>query len=167
MGCTPLFFLFCPDLKQEQELAIDKDYYYYYSLRITLGAITGFVGIFLQFIADNALFHYRKVKVNKKNVLDTGIWGIVRFPNYLGEQLFWIGVALIGRGCGAPVWTCCGAVSMILLFVFVSIPMKDQRMMCREGYSTYKDSTPALLPFGWGMNFTLVMACLFILFYDF
>jgi len=47
--------------------------------------------------------------------LKTGLWGRVRHPNYLGEMLFWIGLAVIGfAGTNNP-YLFAGAAQMVIL----------------------------------------------------
>ena len=80
--------------------------------------------------------------------LATGLWKYSRHPNYFGEVLFWWG--LFGFGVAASSaywWTAAGAVSMTLLFRYISIPMMDERMMARrDGYREYADRTSGLMP---------------------
>jgi len=113
-----------------------------------VGIATGLAGIALEFIADNQLYRFRqRSDPQPRDMLDTGLWGVIRFPNYLGEMLFWWGVALCGLSAGAETWTLAGAIAMMLLFAFGSIPMKDKRMsQGRPGYIEYCARVPALLP---------------------
>ena len=44
-------------------------------------------------------------------------------------------------------WTGVGAVAMILMFVFASVPMMDERSLARRpGYADYARRTSALVP---------------------
>jgi steroid 5-alpha reductase family enzyme len=112
------------------------------------GIFVGSVGVALEYIADNQLHAFRQRPAPKPDdLLDTGIWGIIRYPNYLGELLFWWGVALCGIGAGAELWTLTGIIVMMALFAFASIPMKDKRMASRRpGYEAYRQRVPALVP---------------------
>ena len=113
------------------------------------GAVVSFVGTLFEFFADNDLAKFKR-RPNPKvsEILDTGLWGRCRHPNYLGEMLFWIGLFFIGLSFGAPLYTGIGAVSMVLLFIFASIPMKEKRMMERrpDTFKNYKSRVPLLLP---------------------
>ena len=112
------------------------------------GAAVGLSGVQLEYVADNQLHAFRQRPGRQAaDVLDTGIWGVIRYPNYLGEMLFWWGVALSGLGAGGPWWVLCGAVAMMAMFLFATIPMKDQRMLQRHpGFAAYYQRVPALLP---------------------
>ena len=67
---------------------------------MVLGMGIGCVGVAFEFVADNQLAAFRHRKdPHPEDVLDTGLWGFIRYPNYLGEMLFWWGVAVwFGRG---------------------------------------------------------------------
>jgi steroid 5-alpha reductase family enzyme len=134
-GMWPMFFMFQNSISS--------------LVLFILGAIVSFIGTLFEFFADNELAKFRR-RPNPKvsEILDTGLWSRCRHPNYLGEMLFWIGLFIIGLSFGAPLYTGVGALSMILLFVFASIPMKEKRMMQRrpDNFMSYKARVPLLLP---------------------
>ena len=77
------------------------------------------------------------------------LWAWSRHPNYFGEVLFWWGV--LGFGLAAhPAgwwWLIIGAVAMTTMFVFVSIPMMDERNCERRpGYADFMRKVPMLVP---------------------
>jgi len=81
-------------------------------------------------------------------VLDKGLWAFCRHPNYAGEMLFWLGIALIGQGYGAPWYTLGGVAAPWLMFLLITMPMKEKRMSLRyPAYAEYRQRTPLLLPF--------------------
>ncbi|MCB0477967.1 MAG: DUF1295 domain-containing protein [Crocinitomicaceae bacterium] len=113
-----------------------------------IGSLISIVGIWLELQADNELAKFRR-RPNPKteDLLDSGIWGQIRYPNYLGEMLFWLGVFVSGIAYRAPLYTGVGVVALILMFFFISIPMKDKRMASRrEGYEEYKKNVPMVIP---------------------
>ena len=118
---------------------------------VYFGVIISLLGIALEFIADNQLFAFRnRENPNTKELLDTGLWGKMRYPNYLGEMLFWIGLFVMGLSFGAPIYTGVGALAMCCLFLFISIPMKEERMMERRAnFSDYQKRVPLLIPKLW------------------
>ena len=118
---------------------------------LLLGLGVGLVGVAFELIADNQLAAFRgRTNPQPEDILDTGLWGVIRYPNYLGEMLFWWGVALCGLGAGGGWWMVLGAVSMMLLFVLASIPMKDKRMESRKpAFGEYKSRVPAIIPGLW------------------
>lgn len=121
------------------------------SVLMLLGLLIGTVGVSLEFVADNQLAEFRRrPDPQTSDLLDSGIWGVVRYPNYLGELMFWLGIAICGLGAGGAWWVAIGAVAMLGLFLFISIPMKDERMRERRvGFEDYQQRVPAFFP-RWG-----------------
>ena len=133
-GMWPLFYLF------ENSLAHQWLFY--------LGAVISLIGTGFELVADNELAAFRKrPNPAHTDLLDSGIWGRSRNPNYLGEMLFWIGVFLMGLSFDAPIYTISGCLIMVALFLFISIPMKEERMLSRRPtFPDYKERVPKLLP---------------------
>ena len=133
-GCVPLFWVFGGE-RVHPELLV-------------LGLCIGLLGTLLEHIADNQLAAFKgRESPLPGDILDTGLWGAMRYPNYLGEMLFWWGLALCGLGAGGPTWVVSGAVAMVVLFVVVSIPLKDKRMRRgRPTFEAYRARVPALFP---------------------
>ena len=100
---------------------------------------------------DNQLRDFRRrPNPGPEDILDSGLWGVVRYPNYLGEMLFWWSMALCGLGAGGSWVVCLGAVAMMLMFVLASIPMKEKRMLARRlDYPAYQQRVPLLIPRLW------------------
>lgn len=115
---------------------------------IILGNAIAFIGVLFEFFADNTLYAHRNNPNRQKGTsIRAGLWKYSRNPNYLGEMLFWIGLALIGTGAGAPLWCSLGAVGMILMFIFASIPMKEKRLQeTRTDFEQYKAEVSMLIP---------------------
>ncbi len=112
------------------------------------GLLIGSVGIALEYVADNQLHAFRqRPNPQAADLLQSGLWGVMRYPNYLGEMLFWWGVALCGVGAGGAWWVLLGALAMMVMFLFATIPMKDKHMLSRyPGFADYYARVPALLP---------------------
>lgn len=115
---------------------------------IISGVCFSILGIVLEFLADNALYAHRKnPRIEKGVTLRRGLWKHSRNPNYLGEMLFWIGLAFIGMGAGSQWWTVLGALGMVLMFLFASIPMKEARLKStRQDFDDYCKEVPRLIP---------------------
>ena len=81
--------------------------------------------------------------------LDTGLWARCRHPNYLGEIGLWVGLALFGLAAypAGWLWVGLGAIAMILMFRFASIPMMEERSLERRPeYADVMARIPMLLP---------------------
>jgi len=107
----------------------------------------GLAGTSLELVADEQM---RVFAVRKRpgDVMRDGLWRWSRHPNYLGEILFWISLWLFALAA-APAWwwTGVGALAILALFVFASIPLLDERSRERRpGFAEYAARTPALIP---------------------
>ena len=133
-GMLPLFYIFNHSLQLNWML--------YLGIGISL------LGTYLEFTADNQLAKFKsRENPQVHELLDTGIWAHSRNPNYLGEILFWFGLFFIGHSFGAPLYTSSGFIAMLFLFVFISIPMKEKRMMERRPtFKDYQEKVAMLVP---------------------
>lgn len=107
----------------------------------------GLAATSLELVADEQmrLFAARK---QPGDVMQEGLWRWSRHPNYLGEILFWTSLWLFALAA-APAWwwTGVGALAILALFVFGSIPLLDRRSRERRpGFAAYAARTPALIP---------------------
>ncbi len=110
---------------------------------VTLGAIA------LEATADQQLLRFRREQTpGSRGTLRSGLWAWSRHPNYCGEVLFWWGVFGFGLAAGFQYWwSVAGAVSITLLFRFVSLKLIDDRMLTnRPDYKTRMETVPALVP---------------------
>lgn len=110
--------------------------------------IVTFGSVVLAFIADEQLRTFRKEPGNKGSIIRTGLWKFSRHPNYLGEVLTWWGLFFFALAAGSEfLWTGAGALAITLMFVFISIPLMEKKIL--ESKPTYRDyirNTPALVP---------------------
>lgn len=124
-----------------------------FNLFDVLALIVGGAALWLENRADNQLRAFRLDPKNSGQTLTSGVWAWCRHPNYLGEIGFWVALYLFACGAAAqgPLaafdWALWGPVSMLILFVFISIPMIDKRLAGRAGFNEHKAKTYALLPF--------------------
>ncbi len=129
------------------------------STRKELGwvALIGFLiwifGFAFEVVADNQKNRFREDSANKGKFIQTGLWARSRHPNYFGEIVLWIGVAIIA----IPVlqgwqWiTLISPIFVTLLLTRVSgVPMlekrADEKWGGQEDYEAYKKRTPVLIP---------------------
>jgi len=129
------------------------------STRKELGlfALVGFFvwlfGFAIEVAADTQKSRFRANPENKGRFINTGLWARSRHPNYFGEIVLWIGVAIIAlpvlRGWG---WiTLISPIFVTLLLTRVSgVPMLEKRADEKWGgqkdYEAYKERTPVLIP---------------------
>lgn len=113
-----------------------------------VAAMVTLMGILAEAIADQQLRKFRKSNTDKTKILDTGLWKFSRHPNYFGEVSFWYGLALFSLAAAPDDWwRISGAVAMTALFLFISIPMIDKRMLERRPhYAERKKKVSAIFP---------------------
>jgi steroid 5-alpha reductase family enzyme len=113
-----------------------------------VGLIVTTVAIAIEATADRQLRVFLRTRRDAEAILDKGLWALCRHPNYLGEILFWWGLYLCGLAA-APTWAWSGVgpLSITLLFVFISVPWMDRRLLLRHpAWAQTMKSRLALLP---------------------
>jgi steroid 5-alpha reductase family enzyme len=84
----------------------------------------------------------------KAPLLERGLWGWSRHPNYFGEQLFWWAVAGFGMALGLP-WTAAGSALNSVVLAVVTV-MTERRMAAdrarSELFRDYQRRVSAWIP---------------------
>jgi steroid 5-alpha reductase family enzyme len=113
-----------------------------------LAALVAGGGIALEAVADLQLRRFLSARRDPAAVLGDGLWALCRHPNYLGEILFWWGLWLFGLAADpAWAWTAVGPAAITLLFVLVSAPWMDRRMLAgHPAFAGRIATVPALFP---------------------
>ena len=124
---------------------------------LDLFALVGFLiwvfGFAFEVIADSQKSRFNADSTNKGKFIRTGLWSRSRHPNYFGEILLWVGIAIIA----APVlqgWQWVAMISPIFVTFLLTrvsgIPMlekkADKKWGGQEDYESYKKNTPVLIP---------------------
>lgn len=102
----------------------------------------------LQLVSDRQLHNFIKTR-QQGEIIHRGLWAWSRHPNYFGELLFWLSLALFGLAAYPQGWwwQIVGFLAMVLMFRFASIPMMEERSLQRRpNYQAIIDSTSMLLP---------------------
>ena len=116
-----------------------------------LGVAIFIFGFAIEIIADKQKSKFRSIEANKDSFITTGLWAKSRHPNYLGEILLWLGVAVISISSlsGWQYLTLISPIFTYLLLVYVSgvrmlEDMGDKKWGHNEEYIKYKSTTPRL-----------------------
>ncbi len=120
-------------------------------------AVIGFLiwvfGFSFEVVADAQKSRFRANPDNKGKFIQTGLWSLSRHPNYFGEIMLWIGVAVIALPIlrGWQWVTLISPVFVILLLTRISgVPLLekrgDEKWGGQEDYVSYKARTPVLVP---------------------
>jgi len=124
---------------------------------LDLFALIGFMvwvfGFGIEVIADTQKSRFNANPANKGEFIRTGLWSRSRHPNYFGEILLWIGVAIIALPLlqGWQWFALISPLFITLLLTRISgIPLlerkADQKWGGQAEYETYKKTTPVLIP---------------------
>jgi steroid 5-alpha reductase family enzyme len=118
-----------------------------------VGFLVWFFGFGIEVIADRQKSQFKANPDNEGRFINTGLWSWSRHPNYFGEIVLWIGVAIIALPVlnGWQWVTLISPVFIILLLTRISgLPMlearADQKWGGQEDYEAYKASTSVLIP---------------------
>lgn len=113
-----------------------------------LAFVVGLAAVALETIADVQLHRFIRDR-QPGDVLDRGLWGWSRHPNYFGEFGFWFALALFGFAT-APAdawWLFAGALAMLAMFLGASIPMMEKRSLARRpDYQRVIDGVSRFVP---------------------
>ncbi len=118
-----------------------------------IGLLIWLVGFGLESIADSQKSKFKADSANEGKFIQTGLWSWSRHPNYFGEIVLWIGVAIIAL----PVlsgWQWVTMISPVFVFFLLTrisgVPMlekrADEKWGGQEDYEAYKVNTSILIP---------------------
>ena len=118
---------------------------------VFIGVVVMVAGVSLESAAD--IQKNNAKKINPRRFVDTGLYRIVRCPNYLGEMIFWTGVLISGIGAVTGWQWLVVAIGYIgIIFVMFS---GARRLEIRQNknygddpeYQKYVKTVPILVPF--------------------
>jgi steroid 5-alpha reductase family enzyme len=119
----------------------------------TIGLILWVVGFGVEVTADNQKSKFRRNAENKSKFIKTGLWGRSQHPNYFGEILLWIGIAVMAL----PILTGAAWAALISPFfvTFLLTKVSGVNLLQKAGlkkwgddpaYMAYRENTPKLIP---------------------
>lgn len=114
---------------------------------LVIGAAAALVGFSFEAIGDAQLRAY-KADPDRGPIMDRGLWGWTRHPNYFGDACLWWGLWLIAASGGLPaVLTVLSPVAMTYFIVHATGARRLEAAMAdRPGYADYRARTSYLLP---------------------
>lgn len=118
-----------------------------------IGLLLWTIGFAIEVIADRQKGAFRADPANQGRFISSGLWSRSRHPNYFGEILLWIGVAVMAFPA-LHGWQWVGLVSPVfvaLLIIRVSgVPLLEAKADAKWGdqpdYQEYRRRTPVLVP---------------------
>ena len=119
---------------------------------VLLGTTLWATGFAIEVAADSQKRRFRSKVENHGRFIATGLWAYSRHPNYFGEILLWVGVAVAAMPALSS-WAYATLVSPLFVWALLTrisgIPLletaSDRRWGGQEDYETYKAHTPTLM----------------------
>ncbi|MFE2941617.1 DUF1295 domain-containing protein [Streptomyces sp. NPDC059255] len=112
------------------------------------GCALWLVGLVFEAVGDRQLARFKADPANRGRLMDQGLWGWTRHPNYFGDFCVWWGLFLIV--CDDPVVaaaTVAGPLVMSLLLINGSGKrLLERHMANRPGFAEYTARTSGFLP---------------------
>lgn len=116
-----------------------------------VGFLIFILGFLIEIIADYQKKSFRKKSMFKNDFIQSGLWAYSRHPNYLGEIILWIGIAICSFSSlsGLQLITLISPIFTYVLLVYISgIPLLEEIGKEKWGhlshYQKYIKKTPKL-----------------------
>jgi steroid 5-alpha reductase family enzyme len=118
-----------------------------------VGGVLWLAGFAIEVVADAQKRAFRRDPAHAGRFIATGLWAWSRHPNYFGEILLWLGIALVAAETLAG-WRWLTLLSPLFVYFLLShvsgVPLLEARADKRWGdepaYQAYKARTPVLWP---------------------
>ena len=110
------------------------------------GLLVWALGFVFELVADVQLAQFKARPDNRGRILDEGLWGLSRHPNYFGDAVQWWGLGLVAATPGTW-WALVGPAVMTGVFITLSNDVLERGMKRRHPeYDDYVTRTPKFLP---------------------
>ena len=123
-------------ITSESKMAID--------IFAVIGTLIWIFGFSIEVVADQQKTNFKDDPDNKDKFITVGLWSWSRHPNYFGEMVLWIGIAVIAF----PVligWQLVALISPIFV-IFLLTRISGITMLESRGYKKWKDD-PAYIDY--------------------
>ncbi|MFF9782973.1 DUF1295 domain-containing protein [Streptomyces nigrescens] len=112
------------------------------------GALLWAAGFAFESIGDFQLARFKADPAHRGRVMDRGLWGWSRHPNYFGDFLVWWGLFLLACGTGqsAALAVVSPLVMSLLLTYGSGKRLLENQLADRPGYAAYRARTSGFVP---------------------
>ena len=111
------------------------------------GVVVWVVGVGFEGVGDAQLAGFKRDPANRGGVLDRGLWGWTRHPNYFGDAAVWWGLWLVAAEAWPGVLTVLSPVVMTYFLAFATgARLLETQMAKRRGYPEYMERTSMFFP---------------------
>ena len=112
-----------------------------------VGIAVWVLGVVFESVGDKQMDEFKSDPANKGTVMDRGLWGWTRHPNYFGDSCVWWGIYLIVAGYWPGALTIASPIVMTYFLVFATgARLLEQHMEQRPGYAEYQQRVSYFLP---------------------
>ena len=118
------------------------------------GCVLWILGFAFEAIADKQKMSFSELPENKDKFITQGLWSISRHPNYFGEVVLWLGIAIVSLPLLSG-WQFATLVSPVFVYLLLTkisgLPFLEDKAEKKWGndkdYLEYKNNTPILIPY--------------------
>lgn len=120
-----------------------------YPFFLALGALIWFIGFLWEAIADWQLDHFLSREENRGQIMTKGLFRLSRRPNYFGESVQWVGMAIAAASSLPLPYTILVFLSPALItyiVYYVTGPITERMWDDSSEYQRYKERTNYFFP---------------------
>lgn len=118
-----------------------------------VGLLLWALGFLIESVADFQKTLFNADKANKDKFIQSGLWAYSRHPNYCGEIVVWVGVALFTVR-SLEGWQYLSLISPVFVYFLLTkvsgVPLLEAKANKKWGgqpeYEKYKSTTPVMFP---------------------
>jgi len=110
-----------------------------------IGILVWMIGYYFEVVADRQLKDFISNSKNKGKIMQNGLWGYSRHPNYFGEVTMWWGIWLLNFNLNW--WTIVGPLTITFLILKVSgVPLLEKKYKGNKEFEDYKKRVSVFIP---------------------
>lgn len=118
---------------------------------VGLGVLVWGVGLYFEVVGDAQLAAYRaRPRAERPPVMDQGLWGWTRHPNYFGDACLWWGLWLVGGVASGWLPGVLTVVAPLAMTYFIrnvtGAKLLEKTMSTRPGWDEYAARVPLFFP---------------------
>jgi len=111
------------------------------------GVVLWAVGVLFEAVGDHQLRRLKADPANKGVIMDRGLWGWTRHPNYFGDACVWWGLWLASVAAWVSLLTVLSPVLMTYFLVYATgAKLTEKYMRNRPGFAEYRSRTSFFVP---------------------
>lgn len=116
---------------------------------VVLGVVVWCVGVLFESVGDAQLASYKR-DPDRGPVMDRGLWGWTRHPNYFGDACLWWGIWLVGGAASGWLPALVTVLSPLAMTYFIrnvtGAKLLEKTMSQRPGWDAYAARVPLFFP---------------------